>query len=488
MEILQDECHGSPLAQATQHPEDRFKGPRLASFRGARHLRDALTEASREVWQEAHDIRDRRTEHRRKVMIVERMQRWSDGPHDRPVGVVRTAWPGAAAQDGPRFGELRDARHPFVQEAGHAHTGRPAQDQSPGTTAGRTVQHGRKARERDLTPHEPRARIAGGHAGILGATLADVTDGPSLPHPANGLNDLTGEAWLYFTKSVLTTAYPSELGHAARKAHGANKPPRLMARLIEFFSKTGELVLDPFAGVGGTLLGASIARGPRRSIGIELEQRWADVYESLVPELLAERDGLGPVLTDLGTADPGVPRTFDPSGATLLVGDSLAVLPTLDADSIDLVATDPPYNVQLPLTMAGGPLAATHANRRTDYAMVGDLEADLANAPDYATFLDRMESVFVELHRVLRDRRYLLVIVRDAYQDGRYVFTGSDLAGRAGRVGFVPKGDLIWYQAGSRLRPYGYPRVFVPNIVHQHILVFRKEPPRAQSSRSREAR
>jgi hypothetical protein len=42
-------------------------------------------------------------------------------------------------------------------------------------------------------------------------------------------------------------------------------------------------------------------------------------------------------------------------------------------------------------------------------------------------------------------------------------------------VGFVPKGDLIWYQAGTRLRPYGYPKVFVPNIAHQHILVLRKE-------------
>ena len=29
------------------------------------------------------------------------------------------------------------------------------------------------------------------------------------------------------------------------------------------------------------------------------------------------------------------------------------------------------------------------------------------------------------------------------------------------------------YQAGTRLRPYGYPKVFVPNIAHQHILVLR---------------
>jgi DNA modification methylase len=295
------------------------------------------------------------------------------------------------------------------------------------------------------------------------------------PHPDNELNELSGEEWLYFTKSVWSTAYPSELGHALRKQHGANKPPRLMARLIEFFTRSGELVLDPFAGVGGTLLGAAIARAPRRAIGIELSAAWAAVYEQVVREAIAERDGLGPILADLGSNDPGGPRTFDPSGLELRIGDALAVLPDLADESVDFVATDPPYNVQLPLTMAGGPLAERHANRRTDYAMVTDDPADLANAPSYAAFLDRMEEVLGQLRRVLRAGRYATVIVRDAYQGGRYLFTGADLASRATAAGFVVKGDLIWYQAGTRLRPYGYPKAFVPNITHQHILVLRKE-------------
>src|SRR6187401_3490554 len=144
-----------------------------------------------------------------------------------------------------------------------------------------------------------------------------MTDGRRAPHPDNTLNELPGEEWLYFTKSVLTTAYPSELGHAARRAHGANKPPRLMARLIEFFSQTGELVLDPFAGVGGTLLGAAIARGPRRAIGLELDPRWATVYRETVDALCAEHGGQGPRLTDLGTNDPGGVRAFDPGGTEL---------------------------------------------------------------------------------------------------------------------------------------------------------------------------
>ena len=296
---------------------------------------------------------------------------------------------------------------------------------------------------------------------------SERSNGHRSVHPDNTLNELSGEEWLYFTKSLWTTAYPSELGHAERKAHGANKPPRLMARLTEFFTKPGELVLDPFAGVGGTLLGAAMCRGRRRALGFEIDQRWADIYG-----FVAGRES-GHVLTDLGSADPGGPRTFDATDCKLVVGDAMELLPGLADASVDFVATDPPYNPQLRITMSGGKLAEEHANRRTDYAMVTADPRDLANSASYDEFLARMEAVFAELRRVLRDRRYAAVIVRDAYQDGHYRFTGADLAARAERVGFVTKGDLIWYQAGTRLRPYGYPRGFVPNIVHQHILILR---------------
>ena len=305
-------------------------------------------------------------------------------------------------------------------------------------------------------------------------TAPEPTDPPSAPHPDNDLNELSGESWLYFTKSLWTTAYPSELGHAARKAHGANKPPRLMARLIEFFTVRDELVLDPFAGVGGTLLGAAICRAPRRALGIELDARWAAIYAQVVETALADGRGHGLRLADLGPSDPGGPRAFDPSGCVMTVGDALDRLAAVADTSVDFVATDPPYNPQLRMTMAGGRLAESHANRRTDYAMVTDSAADIANSASYPDYLDRMEAVFGQLHRVLRPGRYATFIVRDAYQDGRYRFTGADLAQRAERVGFVTKGDLIWYQAGTRLRPYGYPRAFVPNIVHQHIVVLRR--------------
>ncbi|GER87871.1 methyltransferase [Dictyobacter vulcani] len=267
----------------------------------------------------------------------------------------------------------------------------------------------------------------------------------------NTLNELTGAEWLYFTKSILTTAYPSEYGHKLRKAHGANKPPQLMCQLIEFFTKADGKVLDPFAGVGGTLIGASICKKPRQALGIEINQKWLAIYQ----QILAESNG-----------------SLLPQPC--IHGDCLQVLKTLEPASFDFIATDPPYNIHLEKTMATERYASTYTNRRTDYDMRSADPADLANLADYDAYLDAMEEVFALCSHVLKPQKYMVVIVRNAYQHGEYMFTHVDLARRARLHGFIPKGEIIWYQAGTRLRPYGYPFAYIPNIAHQYIIVLQK--------------
>ncbi|MHB1128188.1 MAG: DNA methyltransferase [Bacillota bacterium] len=269
-------------------------------------------------------------------------------------------------------------------------------------------------------------------------------------HPRNALNELSGGEWLYFTKTLLSTAYPSEYAHHLRKAHGANKPPQLMKQLIEFFTKGGERVLDPFAGVGGTLIGASVARPPREGLGIEINQRWIEIYQQVLeecPDLIA---------------------------FPLVAGDCREVLQAYPDNHFHFIATDPPYNTHLDRTMCDGRYDETHSNRRTDYDMRSEDLRDAANQAGYDAYLDFMEEVFRESWRVLVPGRYMAVILRNAYQKGEYIFTHADLAARAKRQGWIPKGEVVWYQAGTRLRPYGYPYAYVPNIAHQFILVLRK--------------
>jgi DNA modification methylase len=266
-------------------------------------------------------------------------------------------------------------------------------------------------------------------------------------HPNNILNDLTGEEWLFFTRSILRTSYPHEYSQEIRRTHGANKPPRLMKSLIEYFTKSGQTVLDPFAGVGGTLLGASMCG--RRAVGIEINRKWIDIYVKV-----CEREGL-PV-------------------QEMIHGDCLAVLPTLSrCDLFDFVVFDPPYNVDMKITMCNRNYG--RQNRKKSYHPFSEDSRDISRVDSYEDYLDRVEDVFILLHPLVRKRGYIVIIIRDAYQASRYIFAGYDVTKRAERAGFVPKGDIIWYQSGSRLRPYGYPYAYVPNIVHQHILVLRKE-------------
>jgi DNA modification methylase len=286
------------------------------------------------------------------------------------------------------------------------------------------------------------------------------------PHPKNTLNELSGEEWLYFTKSVLQTSYPSELRHDLRKAHGANKPPRLMRQLIEFFTKRDGLVLDPFAGVGGTLLGAATCDPPRRAVGIEVNPKWVEVYRKIADEL--DEGGLEGIAMQ-----------------EMVEGDCVEVMKTMDDDRFDFIATDPPYNIQLEVTMSQAREGKYEewSNRRTDYNMRSTDARDLANLPTYDAFLDAMGTVFVECARVLKPKGYMALIVRNAYQGGRYMFTHADLARRADAVGLTPKGEIVWWQTGTRLRPYGYPHSYVPNIAHQYIVVMRREPrPPAKAS------
>ena len=98
----------------------------------------------------------------------------------------------------------------------------------------------------------------------------------------NKLNDLTGKEWVYFTNSVWITGYSptakENVGIKTRKIHPSPKPPALMKDIIEFFTKADGKILDPFAGVGGTLLGAALAGGNRKAVGFDLEQKYIDAY------------------------------------------------------------------------------------------------------------------------------------------------------------------------------------------------------------------
>ncbi|WP_380680505.1 DNA methyltransferase [Salinigranum sp. GCM10025319] len=290
----------------------------------------------------------------------------------------------------------------------------------------------------------------------------------------NRVNDLTGREWKYATKSVIAESYPPDFQHGLRSEHGGQKPPRLCMDLIERFSKAGERVLDPFAGVGGTLFGASLAEyestGYREAIGFERVGRWVDLYHEVRERENRERRDRGQ-----GTL----------ASQELRHGDCADLIDDLAADSVDLLLTDVPYwsmdaveQTRNPDRTRESKLGRFDAPDTPDAAGGADDPDDVGGVADPASkaeWLSEMAATFDSFRRVLRDGAYVLVFIGDMYRDSSFHFLSADLARELEATGLTLKADLIWYDPAKDLHVYGYPFAFVPSMVHQHVLVLREE-------------
>ncbi len=173
----------------------------------------------------------------------------------------------------------------------------------------------------------------------------------------------------------------------AAAAHGANKHPlRLIARLIETSPApaSSSSTRSRASGAGSWERRSPAARGGR-SLASSTHAGRPCSHET-VAALMAEHDGAGPRLGGPRHGPTGRPARLRPIRMPSREGATLErVLPSLAAD-VDRALSPPTpgrCNVQLPMTMAGGKLAATAPpTARTDYAMRSDLPEDLANLAD----------------------------------------------------------------------------------------------------------
>ena len=271
----------------------------------------------------------------------------------------------------------------------------------------------------------------------------------------NVLNDLDGSRWLYFTNTIWKTDYPPDATHRLRKAHGAMKPPQAMAELVEFFTRKGQTVIDPFAGVGGTLLGAELAG--RRGMGIELNKRWIKVFDGI-------KQNYGICARELVKLNGTSVRRMK---SKIEFGNCLKMLPRMEAGSFDACICDPPY---------GPGQGKVSFRKETNFDMDTQHPEDFGNADSVEGFLQLMARTGAEVHRVLKAGRYFVILIGDRYMDGEFVPLGHLTAQRMRTVGFELKGVKIWWNAATqrRLKPYGLGSCFVPNITHQNVVILRR--------------
>lgn len=268
-------------------------------------------------------------------------------------------------------------------------------------------------------------------------------------HSRNSLNDLSAKEWIAETVSVWTQ---KGLGsnHAdaqIEKLHPAPFSFSDVSRLIKFFTKSGQVVLDPFVGVGSTLKACAIES--RKGIGFELNQRYAELAKE---RLLKEVNSL------FSTLYP----------QEIIVGDSRKLVSKLKENSIDFIVTSPPYWNILHKQDHKAKQERVSKNLDTRY---GDDEQDLGNINDYNEFLSEVSKILGSCTRALKPKKYMAIVVSDFRDKSKYVMFHAHLADALSQYGLELRGIKILCQRHKKVFPYGYPVAYVPNIHHQYILI-----------------
>lgn len=314
----------------------------------------------------------------------------------------------------------------------------------------------------------------------------------------NRLNNLSNSQWLKLTSSVWWSTHEFAWHHEGNKKrdiHAANENGQLpllptliysspqpadelkrqhpatfaesdIRKLILFFTKKQEIVLDPFLGSGSTC--NACYDTSRNAIGIELFPHWV----SLSKKRLIKATAGSVRKCRITKARDVFLETKKGLQFRILCGDSRIRLNELSRESVDFVVTSPPY---WSILSKDGDYKVQSSRRRyrlpTHY---GHSTGNLGEISDYPLFLSELQKIFHGCAQVLRRGRYLCVIAGDFRHGDQFYPFHLDLIDAIRGCGLALEGITIIAHNRKYLYPYGMPYAYVSNIHHSYALIFRK--------------
>ncbi len=209
--------------------------------------------------------------------------------------------------------------------------------------------------------------------------------------------------------------------------HPGKMLPVLARRILAEYSKVGDLVVDPLAGIGTTLAEAALTG--RRAVGVELDERWVTLCTENLDHML---EGPQRCLAEIRQGDAR--RLGDVTGDL--------------AGRVDLVVTSPPYGCDAGMIdkqawLAGGRLCpADTLNYSTDKANLGYARG--------RAYEEAMTEIYAACHGVLRPGGHLVVVTKNTRRKGRTLDLAGLTVALATAAGFSYLGHVIALHAAIR--------------------------------------
>jgi len=240
--------------------------------------------------------------------------------------------------------------------------------------------------------------VSGGDRPFRPRSGASTTRGPR-PGERPPLRVFTTTLWEYPSQHY--DAYVDDDGKVIRSklamqgdsAYVGATPSWVIWQLLARYTRPNDLIVDPMCGSGTTI---DVARDfGRRGMGYDLAPSREDIFRADARKL------------------------------------------PLEAGVADFAFVDPPYS--------------THIDYSDDPACIGKLDAGGAGPDGGRAYYEAMEQVIRELHRVLKNRRYMGLYVSDSWK--KKGSAQADRADSGAGTGFMP----IGFELYSIMRRYFQP-------------------------------
>ncbi|WP_048151655.1 DNA methyltransferase [Palaeococcus ferrophilus] len=242
--------------------------------------------------------------------------------------------------------------------------------------------------------------------------------------------------------------------HYANAKYRGNWAPQVPRNLILQYTKPGDVVLDAFLGSGTTLIECKLLG--RHGIGVDIN------YEALMVAWDRLNFEYNPFSDKASTLGPylGLKEeiTWVEPEIRLYQGDARN-LDKIEDESIDLIATHPPYaNI----------IGYTKKARSS-------VEGDLSKVRSIDEFIQEMKKVAEEFYRVLKPGKYAAILMGDTRRHRHYVPIAFRVMKAFLEAGFIVKEDIIKVQHHMRgTEPWKTRKRDFYLIAHEHLFVFRK--------------
>ncbi|MDN5327888.1 MAG: hypothetical protein PWP03_526 [Candidatus Woesearchaeota archaeon] len=225
--------------------------------------------------------------------------------------------------------------------------------------------------------------------------------------------------------------------HYLNAKYRGNWAPQVARNLILRYSKEGDTVLDAFVGSGTTLIECKLTG--RKGIGIDINEE----------ALILTRDRL-----NFNTLNNNFPeqKTF--------LGDARN-LNLIEDESIDLIATHPPYASIISYTK--------NSNHKE--------KGDLSKVHSVDEFCEEMKKVAQEFFRVLKPGKFCAILIGDTRRHKHEVSISFRTMQSFLDVGFILKENIIKAQHNTKTAPLWKNMSIKHNfllLAHEHLFVFRK--------------